>query len=139
GRVAVGPRGRGRGGRGAGGGEKECGAAGGGGGVPAPPRRYAEALLATVDFEAELRRPCLPAGGTAASRGARLLHRRLVRIIDADRAPRLPYAAAAYLAVAAVLLLRPVLTAAPAPAVPTEIAVAPVVIAKSPPALVSVP
>src|SRR5262249_60876172 len=119
GRVAVGPRGRGRGGRGAGGGEKECGAAGGGGGVPAPPRRYAEALLATVDFEAELRRPCLPAGATAASRGARLLHRRLVRIIHADRAPRLACATAGHPATAAGVLTTPALAAArpvPAPA-----------------------
>jgi beta-lactamase regulating signal transducer with metallopeptidase domain len=112
--------------------EEECCDAWVVGGLSASPRRYAEALLATVDFEAELRRPCLPAGATAASRGARLLHRRLVRIIDADRAPRLPYAAAVYVAIAAVLLTRPILIAAAPVAVPTEITRAPVVITKHP-------
>src|SRR5205085_11140127 len=63
--------------------EEECCDAWVVGGLSASPRRYAEALLATVDFEAELRRPCLPPAATAASRGARLLHRRLVRIIHA--------------------------------------------------------
>jgi bla regulator protein BlaR1 len=112
--------------------EEECCDAWVVGGLSASPRRYAEALLATVDFEAELRRPSLPAGATAASRGARLLHRRLLRIIHADRAPRLPYAAAVYAAIAAVLLVRPVLTAAAPVAVSTKIAAAPIVIAKSP-------
>ncbi|HEY1378084.1 MAG TPA: M56 family metallopeptidase, partial [Gemmataceae bacterium] len=101
--------------------EEECCDAWVVGGLAASPRRYAEALLATVDFEAELRRPCLPPAATAASRGARLLHRRLVRIIHADRAPRLPGKAAVLTLVAAVLLARPVLTAA-APAVVAEAA-----------------
>ena len=38
------------------------------GGLGTSPRLYAEALLATVDFEAELRRPCLPPGACAANR-----------------------------------------------------------------------
>jgi beta-lactamase regulating signal transducer with metallopeptidase domain len=110
--------------------EEECCDAWVVGGLSASPRRYAEALLATVDFDAELRRPCLPAGATAASRGARLLHRRLVRIIHADRAPRLPYAVPVYLAIAAVLLTRPVLTAAVPAAVPPDIVAAPITVTK---------
>jgi YD repeat-containing protein len=94
--------------------EEECCDAWVVGGLAASPRRYAEALLATVDFEAELRRPCLPPAATAASRGARLLHRRLVRIIHADRAPRLPFRSVFRAIAAAVLLTQPVLiTAAP--------------------------
>lgn len=81
----------------------------------ASPRRYAEALLATVDFVAELRRPYLPPGACAANRGARLLQRRLVGIIHAQRPSRLRGAFAVRAAVVAALLLQPVLqTATPA-------------------------
>src|SRR5207253_5990616 len=69
--------------------EEECCDAYVVGGLAASPRRYAEALLATVDFAAEMRRPCLPPGACAANRGARLLHRRLVAIIHAKRPDRL--------------------------------------------------
>jgi bla regulator protein blaR1 len=79
-------------------------------GLAASPRRYAEALLATVDFAAELRRPCLPPGACAANRGARLLYRRLVGIVHAQRPTRLPGAVRA--AAVAVLLTQPVLVAA---------------------------
>ncbi|HEY2911034.1 MAG TPA: M56 family metallopeptidase, partial [Gemmataceae bacterium] len=54
--------------------EEECCDAWVVGGLAASPRSYAEALLATVDFEAELRRPCLPPAACSASRSARLLH-----------------------------------------------------------------
>ena len=69
--------------------EEECCDAWVVGGLAASPRRYAEALLATVDYEAELRRPCLPPAACTASRSARLLHRRLIGIIHADRPRRL--------------------------------------------------
>src|SRR5262249_30208315 len=75
------------------------------GGLAASPRRYAEALLATVDFAAELRRPCLPPGACAASRSMRLLHRRLVGIIHAERPGRLRGAVAIRAAAVAVLLI----------------------------------
>jgi beta-lactamase regulating signal transducer with metallopeptidase domain len=94
-------------------------------GLAASPRRYAEALLAAVDFEAELRRPCLPPGACAASRSARLLQRRLLAIIDAKRPRRLRGAAVAWAVVAAALLTRPVLrAAAPEPVAPPETPVA---------------
>jgi beta-lactamase regulating signal transducer with metallopeptidase domain len=79
----------------------------------ASPRRYAEALLATVDFVAELQRPCLPPGACAANRGTQLLYRRLVGIIDAKRPSRLPRSVLVRAAVLAVLLVQPVLEAAP--------------------------
>jgi YD repeat-containing protein len=78
----------------------------------ASPRRYAEALLATVDFVAELRRPCLPPGACAANRGARLLYRRLVGILDAKRPSRLPRSVALRALALALLLVHPVLRAA---------------------------
>jgi hypothetical protein len=90
--------------------EEECCDAWVVGGLAASPRRYAEALLATVDFAAELRRPCLPPGACAANRGARLLTRRLVGIVRAERPTRLPGAVRA--AAAALLLTQPVLMAA---------------------------
>jgi beta-lactamase regulating signal transducer with metallopeptidase domain len=82
------------------------------GGLAASPRRYAEALLATVDFEAELRRPCLPPGACAASRGTSLLRRRLFGIIHAERPRRLPGGPVARALVLAALLARPALQAA---------------------------
>jgi beta-lactamase regulating signal transducer with metallopeptidase domain len=90
--------------------EEECCDAWVVGGLAASPRRYAEALLATVDFTAELQRPCLPPGACAANRGAQLLHRRLIGIIHAERPTRLHGAVRA--AVLAVLLTQPVLVAA---------------------------
>jgi beta-lactamase regulating signal transducer with metallopeptidase domain len=92
----------------------------------ASPRRYAEALLATVDFVAELHRPCLPPGACAANRGAQLLYRRLVGILDAKRPSRLPRSVAIRALVLALLLVQPVLRAA-IPEV-TEPSPAPVVI-----------
>jgi beta-lactamase regulating signal transducer with metallopeptidase domain len=105
--------------------EEECCDAWVVGGLAASPRRYAEALLATVDFVAERRRPCLPPGACAANRGARLLHRRLVGIIHAERPRRLRGAVAIRAAAVAALLIQPVLRAAspeppgppPAPAI----------------------
>jgi beta-lactamase regulating signal transducer with metallopeptidase domain len=95
--------------------EEECCDAWVVGGLRASPRRYAEALLATVDFLAELRRPCLPPGACAANRGARLLHRRLVGIIHAKRPSRLRGGVAVRAAAVALLLVQPVLQpAAPA-------------------------
>ncbi len=92
--------------------EEECCDAWVVGGLAASPRRYAEALLATVDYVAELRRPCLPPGACAANRGARLLHRRLVGIVHAQRPRRLRGAAAVRAAAVAALLIQPVLRAA---------------------------
>jgi bla regulator protein BlaR1 len=92
--------------------EEECCDAWVVGGLAASPRRYAEALLATVDFAAELQRPCLPPGACAANRGARLLHRRLVGIIHAERPGRLRGAVAVRAAAVAMLLIQPVLQAA---------------------------
>ena len=92
--------------------EEECCDAWVVGGLAASPRRYAEALLATVDFEAELRRPCLPPGACAAHHSARLLRRRLVGMIHADRPRRLRGGTVVRVVVAAVLLTRPVLKAA---------------------------
>jgi beta-lactamase regulating signal transducer with metallopeptidase domain len=90
------------------------------GGLAASPRRYAEALLATIDFVAELRRPCLPPGACPANRDARLLQRRLVGIIHAQRPSRLRGAAAVRAVIVTALLIQPVLRAAPA-----EVAVLP--------------
>ena len=83
------------------------------GGLVSSPRRYAEALLATVDFIAESRRPSLPPGACgAANRDARLLHRRLTGIMQADRPSQLRgVAAGVYAVVGACLLLQPVLRA----------------------------
>ncbi len=92
--------------------EEECCDAWVVGGLAASPRRYAEALLATVDFVAEMRRPCLPPGACAANRGARLLHRRLVGIINAKPPSRFRGAGAVRAALAAALLIQPVLRAA---------------------------
>lgn len=92
--------------------EEECCDAWVVGGLAASPRRYAEALLATVDFEAELRRPRLPPGACAAGHDARLLRRRLGALIDVEGPSRLRGGAAVWVAVAAVVLLRPVLQAA---------------------------
>jgi bla regulator protein BlaR1 len=91
--------------------EEECCDAWVIGGLAASPRRYAEALLATVDFVEELRRPCLPPGTCAANRGVRLLHRRLVGILHARRPCRLRGAAAIRAAALAGLLIQPVLCA----------------------------
>ncbi|WP_162670494.1 M56 family metallopeptidase [Gemmata massiliana] len=96
-------------------------------GLAASPRRYAEALLATVDFEAELRRPCLPPGACAAGHDARLLRRRLAALLHAERPSRLRGGVGVWAVVAAALLARPVLLAArpespgavPAPSVAT--------------------
>ncbi len=82
------------------------------GGLAASPRRYAEALLATVDYEAELRRPCLPPGACAASRSATLLRRRLAAMIGADRPSRLRGRAVLRIVVIAGLVTRPALRAA---------------------------
>jgi beta-lactamase regulating signal transducer with metallopeptidase domain len=92
--------------------EEECCDAWVVGELAASPRRYAEALLATVDFAAELRRPCLPPGACAANRSAKLLHRRLVGILHAKRPSRLRGAVAVRAAAVAVLLIHPVLMAA---------------------------
>jgi beta-lactamase regulating signal transducer with metallopeptidase domain len=92
--------------------EEECCDAWVVGGLAASPRRYAEALLATVDFLAELRRPVLPPAACAANRSARLLHRRLVGIIHAERPSRLRGAAVFCVLAAAALVVQPVLRAA---------------------------
>jgi beta-lactamase regulating signal transducer with metallopeptidase domain len=107
--------------------EEECCDAWVVGGLAASPRRYAEALLATVDFVAELRRPCLPPGACPANRGARLLHRRLVGIVHARTPSRLRGAFVIRAAAVTALLIQPVLRAAtpevpdppPTPAVTT--------------------
>jgi beta-lactamase regulating signal transducer with metallopeptidase domain len=93
--------------------EEECCDAWVVGGLAASPRRYAEALLATIDFVAELRRPCLPPGACPANRDARLLQRRLVGIIYAERPRRLRGAFAVRAALVTALLIQPVLRAAP--------------------------
>jgi beta-lactamase regulating signal transducer with metallopeptidase domain len=92
--------------------EEECCDAWVVGGLAASPRRYAEALLATVDFEAELRRPCLPPGACAANRSARLLHRRLLALIHAGPPRPLRGRLAVRAIVVAALLTQPVLRAA---------------------------
>ncbi len=92
--------------------EEECCDAWVVGGLAASPRRYAEALLATVDFEAELRRPCLPPGACTANRSARLLQRRLVMLLDASRPGRLRGGNAIRAVLVAALFARPVLSAA---------------------------
>jgi hypothetical protein len=91
------------------------------GGLAASPRRYAEALLATVDFIAELHRPCLPPGTCAANRASRLLHRRLIGIIHANRPSRLRAAAAVGVAILSASLAQPVLLpATPVPRLSPE-------------------
>ncbi|HEY7152666.1 MAG TPA: M56 family metallopeptidase, partial [Gemmataceae bacterium] len=92
--------------------EEECCDAWVVGGLASSPRRYAEALLATIDFVAELQRPCLPPGACPANRDARLLYRRLAGIVDAQPPRRLRGAAAVRAAVVAVLMIQPVLRAA---------------------------
>jgi beta-lactamase regulating signal transducer with metallopeptidase domain len=92
--------------------EEECCDAWVVGGLAASPRRYAEALLATIDYAAELQRPYLPPGVCPANRDAQLLQRRLIGIIHAKRPSRLRGSAAIRAAVGALLLIQPVLTAA---------------------------
>jgi bla regulator protein blaR1 len=92
--------------------EEECCDAWVVGGLEASPRRYAEALLATLDFVAELRRPCLPPGACPANRGARLIQRRLVAIIHAERPSRLRGAVSVHTAAVIAFLIQPVLRAA---------------------------
>ncbi len=92
--------------------EEECCDAWVVGGLGASPRRYAEALLATVDFAAELRRPYLPPGASAANHSSRLLRRRLLGILHADRPRRLRGGTAVRLLAVAVLVTQPVLRAA---------------------------
>jgi beta-lactamase regulating signal transducer with metallopeptidase domain len=102
--------------------EEECCDAWVVGGLAASPRRYAEALLATIDFVAELRRPCLPPGACPANRDARLLQRRLAAIVHAERPrPLRGRGVAVRMAVVAALLVQPILRAA----TPTEVAEAP--------------
>jgi len=91
--------------------EEECCDAWVVGGLAASPRLYAEALLATVNFEAELRRPRLPPGVCAANRSARLLHRRLVGIIHATPPRPLRGRIVMWPLVAVALLTRPDLRA----------------------------
>jgi beta-lactamase regulating signal transducer with metallopeptidase domain len=112
--------------------EEECCDAWVVGGLAASPRRYAEALLATVDYVAELRRPCLPPGACAANRGARLLHRRLVGIAHAERPRRLRGSIVLRAAAVAALLIQPVLRAA-IPVVPEPPPAAPVAFEAPPP------
>jgi hypothetical protein len=92
--------------------EEECCDAWVVGGLSASPRRYAEALLATVDYDAELRRPCLPPTACAAGRSVRLLHRRLLGIIDADRPRQLRGGRVLRAVLVAGLLVQPALRAA---------------------------
>jgi beta-lactamase regulating signal transducer with metallopeptidase domain len=92
--------------------EEECCDAWVVGGLLASPRRYAEALLATIDFIAEQQRPCLPPGACPANRGARLLYHRLTRIVNAQRPDPLRGSTAVRLAAAAILLVQPLLRAA---------------------------
>lgn len=93
--------------------EEECCDAWVVGGLAASPRRYAEALLATIDFVAELHGPCLPPGACPANRGARLLHYRLTRIAHAERPRALPGGIAARAAAVVLLFVHPILRAAP--------------------------
>ena len=92
--------------------EEECCDAWVVGGLAASPRRYAEALLATIDFVAELRRPCLPPGACPANRDARLLQRRLAAIVHAERPRPLRGGRAVRAAAVATLLVQPMLRAA---------------------------
>ena len=92
--------------------EEECCDAWVVGELAASPRRYAEALLATIDFVAELRRPCLPPGACPANRGAQLLHHRLTQIVHAESPRRLRSGVLVRAAAVAVLLVHPVLRAA---------------------------
>jgi bla regulator protein blaR1 len=101
--------------------EEECCDAWVVGGLGASPRRYAEGLLATIDFVAELRRPCLPPGACPANRGARLLYHRLSRIVHAERPRRLRGGVAVRAAAAAILLVHPMLQAT----APKEVAESP--------------
>jgi bla regulator protein BlaR1 len=82
-------------------------------GLAASPRRYAEALLATIDYAAELRRPILPPGACPANRDARLLQRRLLGIIHAERPSEFRRSNALRTAAVVALLIQPVLRAAP--------------------------
>ncbi len=92
--------------------EEECCDAWVVGGLAASPRKYAEALLATVDYAAELQRPRLPPGACAANRSVRLLHRRLVGIINARRPTRTRGVVAFRALAVAALVTQPVLRAA---------------------------
>jgi beta-lactamase regulating signal transducer with metallopeptidase domain len=96
------------------------------GGLAVSPRLYAEALLATVDFEAELRRPRLPPGACGVNRSARLLQRRLLGLIRADHPHRLRVARVLRTVIIVALLIRPVLRAATPD--PVEPPVEPVVV-----------
>ncbi len=80
-------------------------------GLASSARRYAEALLETVNFEAELRRPRLPPASCAANRSARLLQTRLLRIIHAKPPRKMRGRAWFWLLVAVALLTQPVLQA----------------------------
>jgi beta-lactamase regulating signal transducer with metallopeptidase domain len=91
--------------------EEECCDAWVIGGLSASPRRYAEALLATIDFVAELERPCLPPGACPANRGARLLYHRLTQIVHAQRPQPLRGGVAVRLTAVALLFVQPVLRA----------------------------
>jgi bla regulator protein BlaR1 len=95
--------------------EEECCDAWVVGVLAASPRRYAEALLATVDYVAELRRPCLPPGACPANRGAQLLQRRLIGIIHAQRPSEVRGSAAVRAVILSALLIQPVLRAATTP------------------------
>lgn len=92
--------------------EEECCDAWVVGGLAASPRRYAEALLATVDYVAELQRPRLPPGACAANRSTRLLHRRLIGIINAKRPGRVRGVVAFRVLAVMGLVIQPVLRAA---------------------------
>ncbi|HEY7329288.1 MAG TPA: M56 family metallopeptidase [Gemmataceae bacterium] len=104
--------------------EEECCDAWVVGGLAASPRRYAEALLATIDYAAELRRPVLPPGACPANRDARLLQRRLIGIIHAKRPSELRGSHAVRTAAIIALLIQPALRAAPSSDPGSEAAVA---------------
>jgi beta-lactamase regulating signal transducer with metallopeptidase domain len=91
--------------------EEECCDAWVVGGLSASARRYAEALLETVNFQAELRRPRLPPGACAAHRNARLLQHRLLQIINARPPRHLRGAVAIWVLAAAALVTQPALRA----------------------------
>jgi beta-lactamase regulating signal transducer with metallopeptidase domain len=102
--------------------EEECCDAWVVGGLAASPRRYAEALLATIDYAAELRRPILPPGACPANRDARLLQRRLIGIIHAKRPSELRGSHALRTAAVLALLIQPALRAAPSSVPSSEVA-----------------